>query len=98
MPVATPTGSAEVKTIEEPADVDRGTGWHVILFNCNCHSFEQVEEVLIKAARCSLAQARAYSWEVHSKGSAVVYRSTRQRCEAIADVIGRVGLQVKVAQ
>jgi ATP-dependent Clp protease adaptor protein ClpS len=98
MPVATRKGSAHVRKAEEPADEDRDSGWSVILFNCDCHSFEQVEGILLKAVRCGLAQARAYSWEVHSKGSAVVYQGALERCEAVADVIGSIGLQVKVSR
>jgi len=98
VPVATRKGSAEIKKTEDPADSERGSPWRVILFNCDCHSFEQVEAVLLKAVRCSLAQARAYSWEVHSQGSAVVYEGPLERCEAVADVIGAIGLQVKVSQ
>lgn len=98
MPVATRKGSAQVKKVEEPADSERDHGWRVILFNCECHTFEQVEAVLIKATRCSLSQARAWSFEVHSKGSAIVYQGALERCEAVADVIGAIGLQVKVAQ
>ena len=90
--------ASTTRKIEQPADVDRDSGWKVILFNCECHSFDQVERTLIKAVHCSIAQARAYSWEVHSKGSAQVYHGAREHCEAVADVIGSVGLQVKVAQ
>jgi ATP-dependent Clp protease adapter protein ClpS len=96
--VATRKGSAEVKKTGEPADSGRDTGWHVVLFNCECHSFEQVEAILLKAVRCSLAQARAFSWEVHSQGSCIVYQGALERCEAVADVIGSIGLLVKVAQ
>jgi ATP-dependent Clp protease adaptor protein ClpS len=88
----------EIRKVEDPADSERDSGWKVILFNCECHSFEQVEAVLLKATRCSLAQARAWSFEVHSKGSAVVYQGALERCEAVADVIGAIGLQVKVSQ
>lgn len=98
MPVATRKGSAEIKKTEEPADSGRDPGWSVILFNCDCHSFDQVEAILIKAVRCSLAQARAWSWEVHSKGSAIVYQGALERCEAVADVIASIGLQVKISQ
>ncbi len=91
-------GFAEVKKTEEPADSERESGWKVILFNCECHTFEQVEAVLLKAVRCGLSQARAYSWEIHSKGSAVVYQGVFERCEAVADVIGSIGLQVKISR
>lgn len=82
--------------------VDDGTlavgGWRVVLFNCDCHTFDEVERVVMKATRCTLSRARALSHEVHTKGSAVVYAGARERCEAVADVIGATGLQVKVSE
>jgi ATP-dependent Clp protease adapter protein ClpS len=75
-----------------------GDPWKTILFNCSCHTFDQVENILIKATHCSLARAREISWEIHSKGSSVVYEGHRERCEAVAEVIASVGLRVKVAQ
>jgi ATP-dependent Clp protease adaptor protein ClpS len=90
--------SAELEKTEAPADAGRDAGWNVVLFNCDCHSFDSVESILLKAVRCSLAQARAWSWEIHSKGSAVVYQGALERCEAVADVIASIGLQVKVSQ
>ncbi|MBI2384886.1 MAG: ATP-dependent Clp protease adaptor ClpS [Elusimicrobia bacterium] len=98
MPVATRKGSAQVRKVEDPADAERDHGWNVVLFNCDCHTFDQVEGILLKAVRCSLSQARAFSWEVHSKGSAVVYQGALERCEAVADVIASIGLQVKLSQ
>lgn len=98
MPVAARKGAAQVQKTEDPADSERGEPWKVILFNCDCHSFEQVESILVKAVRCGLAQARAFSWEIHSKGSAVVYTGPLERCEAIADAIGAIGLQVKISR
>jgi len=98
MPVATRKRSAEVKSVEQPADAAPEPGWRVVLFNCECHSFDSVERILLKAVRCSLSQARAWSFEVHSKGSAVVFEGVLERCEAVADVIASIGLQVKVSQ
>jgi len=74
------------------------TGWRVVLFNCECHTFDEVERQLIKAVRCSLSQARCWSNEVHSNGSAVVYKGPRERCEAVAGVLEDIRLKVKVAQ
>ncbi len=94
----TPPQSSEA--VDEETTTDSGTlhGWKTILLNCDCHSFDEVERQLIKALRCSLSQARKYSWEVHSKGSAAVYRGHRERCEAVAMVLEDIGLLVKVAQ
>ena len=76
---------------------EAGAPWKVILFNCECHTFDEVENVVMKATRCTLSRARQISNEVHTRGSAVIYDGPLERCEAVADVIGSVGLRVKVA-
>ena len=89
------------QTIEKERTSDSSEtsfGWRVVLFNCNCHTFDEVERQLIKAVRCSLAQARCWSSEVHSKGSAVVYKGPRERCEAVGGVLEDIRLTVKVTQ
>jgi ATP-dependent Clp protease adaptor protein ClpS len=73
-----------------------GEPWKVVLFNCDCHTFDEVENVVMKATRCTLSRARQISNEVHTRGSAVVYDGPLERCEAVADAIGSVGLKVKV--
>lgn len=90
-------GASELEELVDRGNAASG-GWRVILFNCECHTFDEVERVLIAATRCTISRARALSHEVHTKGSAEVYRGPRERCEAVADVIGRVGLIVKVAE
>ena len=83
----------------ETSDISGSSApWNVILFNCECHTFDEVERQLMKAIRCSLAKARAFSWEVHSKGSAVVYTGARERCEAVAAVLEDIRLVVKVSE
>ena len=80
----------------ETADPGTEHGWRTVLFNCDCHTFDEVERQLIKAVRCTLSRARQLSLEVHTKGSAVVYSGPRERCEAAAMVLGEIGLVVKV--
>ena len=92
----TKTGAAVEEVVVE--ETDYSAGWKTLLFNCDCHTFDQVEEQLIKAIRCSIARAREFSNEVHTKGLAIVYRGPRERCEAVAAVLEAVGLLVKVAQ
>ncbi len=82
---------------EETTDkTSAGGGCKTILFNCPCHTFDQVEDQLIKAIRCTLSRARQYSMEVHTKGSAIVYMGHKERCEAVAMVLSEIGLMVKV--
>lgn len=92
------TGTAEVVEETTEGDTDADSGWKTILFNCECHSFDEVERQLIKAIRCTLSQARRFSMEVHTKGLAVVYKGPRERCEAVAMVLGEIGLVVHVSK
>lgn len=86
--------------VEKPVDDSGGAGepWKTVLLNCDCHTFDEVERIVMKAVRCTLSRARQISNEVHLRGSAVVYTGHRERCEAVADVIASIGLRVKVAQ
>lgn len=95
------SGAASSVTEELPGTSDgsgRGLGWRVVLFNCDCHTFDDVERQLIKAIRCSLSTARRFSWEVHSRGEAVVYEGPLERCEAVAGVLEDIRLRVRVVQ
>lgn len=93
------TGAAQ-PVVEELEREDTGleSGWKTILFNCECHTFDEVERQLMKAVRCTLSQARKWSMEVHTKGSAVVYRGARERAEAVAMVLEDIGLLTQVSQ
>ena len=62
----------------------------------DCHSFEEVERQLVKAIHCSLSKARQIAWNVHNKGSEVVYVGHLERCEAVAMVLEDIGLLVKI--
>ena len=64
----------ETQRVEETThDSSLGHAWRTVLFNCDCHSFDEVERQLIKAVRCTLSRARQLSNEVHTTGAAVVY-------------------------
>ena len=95
---------ARAAAVAEPVDESKvddglaGEPWKTILFNCDCHTFDEVERVVLAATRCSIARARQISFEVHTHGSAVVCEGQRARCEAVADALGAIGLRVKVAQ
>ena len=90
--------AASLEQRPDAVDATPGHGWRTVLSNCDCHSFDEVERQLIKATRCSLARARELSWQVHHQGFAVVYEGPRERCEAVADVLGSIGLLVKISQ
>ena len=96
---SSPSSAVLPRGEEETTDDGRSDpGWRTILFNCDCHTFDEVERQLIKAVRCTLSRARQLSMEVHTKGSAVVSRGPRERCEAVAMTLEDIGLLVKVSQ
>ena len=67
----------------------------VILYNCDCHTFEQVEVQLQKATGCTLEKAEAFAMEIHTTGRAVVYAGGQEKCEQVAGVLRQIKLQVE---
>lgn len=72
--------------------------WKTILFNCNCHTFDDVISQLVLAIGCSEATASQIAYVVHTFGSAEVYKGEKEACEKVADTLGRIGLLVRVTQ
>jgi ATP-dependent Clp protease adaptor protein ClpS len=71
-------------------------GWKTVLFNCDCHTFQDVAVQLMKAIRCTFERGMQLAGIVHNTGSAVVYTGPRERCEAVAAVLEDIGLAAKV--
>ena len=86
-------GLNEAEDIRQNADI---TGpWVVILYDCDCHTFDQVETILQKVTGCSLEKAEAIAWEVHTKGRAICFSGTQEECERVARIIASIRLQVE---
>ncbi len=74
-----------------------GEGSKVFLFNCNCHTFDDVIIQLVKAVPgMTPAQAEEIAWRVHTTGLAEVYRGGAPECDRVARVLGETGLIVQV--
>jgi ATP-dependent Clp protease adapter protein ClpS len=69
-----------------------------ILWNCDCHTFEQVAKQLVKAIRCAYDDGMALAWRVHNDGKAVVRVAPREECERVAHVLGEIGLRATVVE
>ena len=67
----------------------------VILYNCECHTFDQVEEQLQKAIGCTQEKAEAFANEVHTKGRSIVFSGDDVECEKVANVLREIRLQVE---
>lgn len=83
----------KTKTLIKPELV-----WSVVLFNCNCHTFDEVIEQLIKAIGCSSQTASQLSYVADKFGSVKVFEGSEEECERVADILGGTGLIVKVSQ
>lgn len=85
---------------DSQTDVTDGTGTGegagVTLFNCNCHSFDQVEKALITAIKCGIGKARGFATEIDKKGSALVYEGDPIEAENVAILLEAAGLKVKI--
>ncbi len=78
----------------------RGSGdgfeHQTVLFNCYCHSFDEVTEQLMKAIKCSSETASQLAKVAEMMGSVTVFRGDQRSCEAVADILGAIGLNVDV--
>lgn len=72
--------------------------WNVVLFNCNCHTFDDVIEQLMAGIGCSSEKASQLTYVADQFGSVKVYEGGKQDCDRIADIIGSTGLIFKVNQ
>lgn len=70
--------------------------WIVILYNCECHTFEEVEYILQKATGCALEKAEAIAWEVHNKGRSICYSGEYEECQKVVTIIASIRLQVEM--
>lgn len=86
-------GLQEEENIRDGADI-RGP-WIVILYNCECHSFDDVESILQKATGCSQEKAESIAWEVHTKGRSICFSGSQEECDRVARIIASVRLQVE---
>ena len=71
-------------------------GSRVILFNDEVHTFEEVIDQIIKATRCSLNEAQEKTFEVHTKGKAVVYSGELAECLKVSGILEEILLHTQI--
>ena len=90
------TGRVAPEEVEERT-VGGGEGSKVFLFNCECHTFDQVITQLLKAVPgMTRTLAEELAWRVHTSGLAEVYRGGASDCDRVAKILGETGLVVQV--
>ena len=74
-----------------------GEGHKVFLFNCDCHSFEDVITQLLKAVPgMTRSLAEELAWRAHTNGLAEVFRGSAPECDRVGRILGETGLIVNV--
>lgn len=88
--------SPETLPIPRPGGPDADTGgWKVILYNCDCHSFDEVIHRLQVATGCTQAKAEQIAEEAHHRGRAIAYTGEEAECERVAGILRAIRLQVE---
>jgi ATP-dependent Clp protease adapter protein ClpS len=77
-------------------DSDIGTEYRVFLFNDDYHTFEEVINQLIKAINCTFERARAFAFEVHVKGKAMVFSGQMQLCLKVSSILEEINLHTQI--
>ncbi len=82
----------------EPArpEVAKDDPWHVLLFNDDVHTFEEVILQLMKATGCSQATAEGQAWTVHTKGKCTVYTGPFDACLTVQGVLNEIALLTEI--
>ncbi|MDO8546427.1 MAG: ATP-dependent Clp protease adaptor ClpS [Nitrospirales bacterium] len=72
-------------------------GARVILYNCDCHTYQQVIDLLCRAVP-QMTPSRAFelAYRIDHTGSAVVYEGSLAICERAASILAGGGLRVVV--
>lgn len=90
---ATPNIILETGVIVQPE-----VSWTTILYNCNCHIFNDVVGQIIKATGYSSSKAGHIASIAHHTGKAVVYAGSKEKCEIVCVVLKEIGLVAQVSR
>lgn len=85
----------EVDVMDAPGSVDTSP-WHLLLFNDDIHTFDEVIMQLMKAISCSATKAQKMAWTVHTEGKVTVMTDTFEECLRAEGVLAEIGLVTEI--
>jgi len=68
----------------------------VVVFNDDWHTFDEVIYQLIKATNCNFEKARSQAFEIHTKGSCIVYRGEIKSCLKVSSILEEIALLTQI--
>lgn len=91
------TGAVPEAVEEQRTSTGEHLGARVIVYNCNCHTYQQVIQLFCEAIPgMNPKKAFELAWKIDHEGSATVYEGTWKTAEGIAKHLGAGGLRVTV--
>ncbi|MCA9354903.1 MAG: ATP-dependent Clp protease adaptor ClpS [Candidatus Kaiserbacteria bacterium] len=78
-------------------DTDKGKEkekrWHVLLFNCECHTYDDVVEAVTEAIGCTVEQAIQYALVAEQFGQVSIFTGSYEECRKVERPLVRIGLR-----
>jgi len=85
----------DMDVMDAPGRVDTSP-WHLLLFNDDIHTFDEVILQLIKAIGCSASRAQKMAWTVHTEGKVTVMTGAFEECLRAEGVLAEIGLVTEI--
>jgi ATP-dependent Clp protease adaptor protein ClpS len=85
-PVVTTQTEPKSKT-DARSQTRRQPPYHVVILNDEEHTFPYVIELLVKLFGHALPTAEALTWEIHTRGRAIVYTTHKEKAELKRDQV-----------
>ncbi len=87
----------EVTEQETSQGADRDFEAEVIVYNCDCHTYQQVIDLFCRyIPGMTSSKAFELAWRIDHHGNAQVYQGTQKTAETIAQKLAAGGLRVAV--
>ncbi|MFO0891508.1 MAG: ATP-dependent Clp protease adaptor ClpS [Isosphaeraceae bacterium] len=77
--------------VKEETRTRRLPPYHVIILNDEDHTFDYVIEMLIKLFAHSVTRAKDLTWQIHSRGKAIVYTTHKEKAELKCEQVRSYG-------
>lgn len=76
--------------------LDKERTWQSILFNCDCHSIDDVALRLQQAIGCTEEQAYNYAATAEQFGCVTYFTGSQEECNRVAKPLASIGIDVVV--
>ncbi|NTV97694.1 MAG: ATP-dependent Clp protease adaptor ClpS [Chlorobiaceae bacterium] len=86
----------ETRTEEKRTGTDLLDPCHVVLYNDDHHTFDEVIEQIIKATRCVRQKAERCTWEVHTRGRSIVFTGALGECLKTSSILEEIDLKTEI--